>query len=59
VISQPKEHADFVSRQILYTAITRAKKKIEIYADGKLLEAAVNRPVVQASGLRERLSLGA
>jgi len=59
VISQPKEHANFVSRQILYTAITRAKKKIEIYADGKLLEAAVNRPVVQASGLRERLSLGA
>jgi len=59
VISQPREHTNFVSRQILYTAITRAKKRIELYADGKLLEAAVNRPVVQASGLRERLSLGA
>ncbi len=57
VISQPKEHVEFVSRQILYTAITRAKRRIEIYAEAKVLETAVNRPVVQASGLRERLSV--
>jgi exodeoxyribonuclease V alpha subunit len=57
VISQPKEHADFVSKQILYTAITRAKREFHLYADEKVLSAAVNRAVEQASGLRERLSL--
>ena len=56
VISQPKEHAAFVSRQILYTAITRAKRKLDIFADSKVLEEAVDRLVEQASGLRERLS---
>lgn len=57
VISQPKEHAEFVSKQILYTAITRAKYEFHLYADEKVLSAAVNRAVEQASGLRERLSL--
>ena len=56
VISQPKEHAAFVSRQILYTAITRAKRKLDIFADSKVLEEAVDRLVEQASGLSERLS---
>ena len=58
VISQPKEHAEFVSKQILYTAITRARKEFHLYAEKDVLAAAVERVVEQASGLRERLSVG-
>ena len=42
-----------LTREILYTAVTRAKKKIIIYSDEGTLETAVSRNVYRNSGIRD------
>jgi exodeoxyribonuclease V alpha subunit len=47
---------DFLNRQLIYTAITRAKAKVTLFANSKTFQAAANRDVTRASGLRQRLA---
>lgn len=49
------EHSPLVSRELLYTAITRAKKKVTIYGHEKSVRKAIAVRSERCSGLRERL----
>jgi exodeoxyribonuclease V alpha subunit len=40
-----------LSRELLYTAITRAKRRVVIYGTRAVLEYAVSRAVQRSSGL--------
>ena len=43
-----------LTRELLYTAVTRARASARVLGTEQSLRAAVARPVVRASGLRER-----
>jgi exodeoxyribonuclease V alpha subunit len=55
VVVLPGEPSPFVTRQLLYTAATRASDRVWLVADEATVRAAVTRSVQRASGLRERL----
>lgn len=44
-----------LTKEILYTAVTRAKKKIIIYSDEDTLETAMSRNVYRNSGIRDAM----
>ncbi len=44
-----------LTRELLYTAVTRARKKLLVVAQEAAIRTAVQRPVARASALRERL----
>ena len=44
-----------LSRELLYTALSRARRSVELWAGEDALRAALARPVRRAGGLRERL----
>jgi exodeoxyribonuclease V alpha subunit len=48
----PPADSPLSTRELLYTAVTRAKKHVRIIATQEALAAAVRRPIVRASGLR-------
>ena len=47
-----------LSRELLYTAITRAQERVVLIGTEAAVRAAVQRPVARASGLRDRLWVG-
>jgi len=51
----PPEDSRLLSRELLYTSVTRAKKRIRVIGAEASVRAAVERRVVRASGLRQRL----
>lgn len=51
----PDTATQVLTRELLYTAITRPKTCVTIYGDLAVIAEAINRPVERASGLRERL----
>lgn len=51
----PPEDSRLLSRELFYTAVTRAKKKIRIVGPQASVRAAVQRRAVRASGLSRRL----
>jgi exodeoxyribonuclease V alpha subunit len=51
----PDEASPLLSRELLYTAVTRARVKVIVYASLPALAACIERVVVRASGLREAL----
>ena len=55
LISFPGKESPLLTRELLYTAITRAKKRVELWCPESLIEFALNREVVRHSGLSERL----
>ncbi len=50
----PPADSPLLTRELLYTAITRAKEHVRIIGTGDALAAAVGRPIARASGLRAR-----
>jgi exodeoxyribonuclease V alpha subunit len=44
-----------LSRELLYTAVTRARKNIEIYGSENILRYMINNPATRISGLRDTL----
>lgn len=54
----PPEDSRLLSRELFYTAVTRAKKKIRVVGPQTSVRAAVERRAVRASGLARRLSSG-
>jgi exodeoxyribonuclease V alpha subunit len=44
-----------LTRELLYTAVTRAQRRLVVAATEASVRAAVGRPAARASGLRERL----
>jgi len=55
VVVLPQEDSPLLSRELLYTAVTRAKKKIVVVANEEILRVAVNRRASRQSGLRDAL----
>lgn len=53
----PRHDARTLSRELLYTAMTRARRSLHVCASEDALRAALARHVVRVSGLKERLSL--
>jgi exodeoxyribonuclease V alpha subunit len=51
----PAESSPVLSRELLYTAVTRARHSVEIWAAEPVLRGAVERRMARRSGLRERL----
>lgn len=51
----PPEDSRLLSRELFYTAVTRAKKKIRVVGPAASVRAAVERRAVRASGLARRL----
>ena len=52
----PADDSRLLSRELFYTAVTRAKTKVRIVGTEAAVRAAIDRRVVRASGLRQRLS---
>jgi len=48
----PPASSPLMTRELLYTAVTRAKEHVRIIGTREALAAAVRRPIVRASGLR-------
>ncbi|MCW2654359.1 MAG: exodeoxyribonuclease alpha subunit [Mycobacterium sp.] len=51
----PPEESRLLTRELLYTAVTRAKTKVRVVGSAAELRAAINRRAVRATGLRHRL----
>jgi exodeoxyribonuclease V alpha subunit len=55
VVTLPPPPSPILTRELLYTAVTRAKQAVTIVASEAAVRAAVARPVLRSSGLAERL----
>jgi len=55
VVSLPRSTSPVLTRQLLYTAVTRAKAEVTLVGSEAAIRAAIGRPVARASGLRARL----
>jgi len=51
----PDQDSPLLTRELLYTAITRAREKVEIWGKKDVFYQAVNRQVIRTSGLAETL----
>ena len=51
----PHEDVPILTRELIYTAITRARKKVTIWSRPMIFKSAVERRIVRASGLRKAL----
>jgi len=47
--------SELLTRELLYTAITRARKKVELWCSREVFCRAVERRIERSSGLRDRL----
>lgn len=54
------ERADsgLATRELLYTGVTRTKRKVDVFASRRVLAEAVRRPTVRDGNLGRRLALG-
>ena len=55
VVSLPDHQSPILTRELLYTAVTRARDGLCIVSSAEALEQAIARPLARASGLRARL----
>ena len=51
----PDRDVPVLTRELVYTAITRAKAGVEIWGREEIFKTAVSRRIIRASGLREAL----
>jgi len=51
----PQQASPVVSRELLYTAVTRARRKVTIHATREVVTHAITHRIERASGLREML----
>lgn len=55
VVVLPEHFSRIVTRELVYTAVTRAIKKVTLVCPRNVLEAAVKKPIRRATGLAERM----
>ena len=56
LILLPDQFSPVLSRELIYTGITRAKKYVSIWGTEQVFKAAVLQKIARSSGLREQLS---
>jgi exodeoxyribonuclease V alpha subunit len=52
----PEKTSPFLTRELIYTAVSRARHRVEIYGTRAVLRAALGRRVERASGLSAMLA---
>ena len=55
VVALPDQQSPILTRELLYTAVTRARDRLTIVGSAEAVERAIARPLARASGLRDRL----
>jgi len=55
VLVLPEASSPVLDRPLIYTAVTRARTRVEVWGDKESLVAAIHRVPARNSGLRERL----
>lgn len=53
----PDNYSPLLSRELVYTAITRARKHLTLYSDPTIFSMAIKRPTRRSSGLAQRIKL--
>ncbi|MCL9782224.1 exodeoxyribonuclease V subunit alpha [Vibrio sp. S4M6] len=53
----PKEHNPILTRELIYTGVTRARNQFELYSDKKVLRQAIKKKTERASGLAAKLEV--
>jgi exodeoxyribonuclease V alpha subunit len=51
----PERDAPVLTRELLYTGITRVRETVEVWASEEVLRQTIERKIARSSGLRERL----
>ena len=51
----PNKDVPILTRELIYTALTRARRKISIWGTSEILRSALNRRIQRTSGLRDAL----
>jgi exodeoxyribonuclease V alpha subunit len=51
----PPAESPLLTRELLYTAVTRARVRVRLVGTEDAVRAAIARPIGRASGLRRRL----
>ncbi|MGN6718137.1 MAG: exodeoxyribonuclease V subunit alpha [Candidatus Binatia bacterium] len=51
----PERDAPVLTRELLYTGITRVRETVEVWASEEILRQTIERKIERSSGLRERL----
>jgi len=59
VVALPTVDSPILTRELLYTAVTRAKPEVTVVGSEASIRLAIDRPVARASGLQDRLWPGA
>ena len=52
----PDEESRLLTRELFYTAVTRAQRKVRVIGSESAVRSAISRQALRASGLRARLS---
>ena len=55
VVAIPTVDSPILTRELLYTAVTRGKPEVTVVGSEEMIRLAVSRPVTRASGLSDRL----
>jgi ABC-type Na+ efflux pump permease subunit len=55
VVVLPERASRIVTRELLYTGVTRASEKVTIVGSRRVIEAAITKPIRRATGLQARL----
>jgi len=56
VLLPPEDDSRILSRQLLYTAVSRARESVELWTSDAALRAALTRAIERQGGLRDRLA---
>ena len=56
IVSLPTTENRVLSRELLYTAVTRARDKVDIVGTDQVLSKALGKIVERVSGLKERIT---
>jgi exodeoxyribonuclease V alpha subunit len=54
-VLMPPEDSRLLTRELFYTAVTRAKAKVRVVGSEAEVRAAIGRRAIRATGLRQRL----
>ena len=55
IVTLPRPPSPILTRELLYTAVTRARQQVTVVAAEESLRAAIDHPVARASGLGDKL----
>jgi exodeoxyribonuclease V alpha subunit len=55
IVVLPEARSRLLTRELLYTGVTRAAKRVTVIGSREVIEAAIRRPIRRATGLAGRL----